>query len=324
MKVSVATDSLAKNDQLALWADLVCAHLVQVECRQIVDRQTFNGAISKLSLPGCDIAQIHAGGQTVSRTPYQISRTAEELFLVNIQRAGEGVVRQGGREVLLRPGDSALYSSVHPYELAFTEDFHQTVLIFPAAALRYLDHQIDRHCGLALPGESGASRLLVKLADALYESAEEVATESVASLVGAITQTVVGATPGLLGTKSRGLTGYHLAHVKEFILRYLDDPELSAVVIAEGTGISVSHLHRIFSVEAQTVMEWTWSRRLEACARDLADLAKVHHTVAEIAYRWGFNDCSHFSKAFRLRYEMTPTDWRREHIGRRRSPRSSG
>jgi AraC-like DNA-binding protein len=317
MKVSVATDSVAKNDQVAFWADLVCAHLVQVDCRQVVDQQAFNGAISKLSLPGCDIAQIHAGGQTVSRTPYQISRAAEEFFLVNIQRSGEGLVRQNGREVLLRPGDSALYSSVHPYELAFTGDFHQTVLIIPAAALRHVDRQIDRHCGVALPGDSGASRLLVKLVDALYESAEDVATESVASLVSAITQTLVGATPGL-STKSHGLTGYHLMHVKEFILRHLDDPELTAARIAEGTGISVSHLHRIFSVEVQTVMEWAWSRRLEACSRDLADLAKVHHTVADIAYHWGFNDCSHFSKAFRLRYDMTPTDWRREHVEQRR------
>lgn len=318
MKVSMATDSVAKNDQIAFWADLVCAHLVQVDCRQVVDRQTFNGAISKLSLHGCDIAQIHAGGQTASRTPYQISRAAEEFFLVNIRRSGEGIVRQRGREVPLRPGDSALYSSVHPYELTFSGDFHQTVLIFPAAALRYLDRHIDGQYGVALAGEAGTSRLMVKRVDALHETAEDVATESFASLVGAIMQALAGETSGG-SSKNHGLTGYYLMHVEEFILRYLDDPELSAVVIAEGTGISVSHSHRIFSVEVQTVMEWMWSRRLEACSRDCADLATVHHTVAEIAYRWGFNDSSHFSKVFRAHYEMTPTDWRRERVGQLRA-----
>jgi len=32
--------------------------------------------------------------------------------------------------------------------------------------------------------------------------------------------------------------------------------------------------------------------------------------ISEIAYRWGFNDLSHFNKAFRARFDMTPREWR--------------
>ena len=34
--------------------------------------------------------------------------------------------------------------------------------------------------------------------------------------------------------------------------------------------------------------------------------------ISEIAYRWGFNDLSHFNKAFRERFGRTPGEWRNE------------
>ena len=33
-------------------------------------------------------------------------------------------------------------------------------------------------------------------------------------------------------------------------------------------------------------------------------------SIEEVAYRMGFNDLSHFNKAFRARFGMTPRDWR--------------
>jgi AraC-like DNA-binding protein len=33
--------------------------------------------------------------------------------------------------------------------------------------------------------------------------------------------------------------------------------------------------------------------------------------VSEIAYRWGFNDLSHFNRSFRAHFAMTPREWRR-------------
>jgi len=33
-------------------------------------------------------------------------------------------------------------------------------------------------------------------------------------------------------------------------------------------------------------------------------------SVSEVAYRWGFNDLSHFNRAFRSRYGLPPRQWR--------------
>jgi len=50
--------------------------------------------------------------------------------------------------------------------------------------------------------------------------------------------------------------------------------------------------------------------RLEACARALRDPNQRLLNISEIAYRWGFNDLSHFNRAFRAHFDMSPGEWR--------------
>ena len=53
-----------------------------------------------------------------------------EDVLVSVQRAG-GLVRQDGREALLRPGELALYDAARPYTLTFDAPFAQAVFQLP-------------------------------------------------------------------------------------------------------------------------------------------------------------------------------------------------
>jgi AraC-like DNA-binding protein len=46
------------------------------------------------------------------------------------------------------------------------------------------------------------------------------------------------------------------------------------------------------------------------CRRDLADPALRHRPITDIAFAAGFNDLSHFSRAYRERYGCAPSDAR--------------
>jgi AraC-like DNA-binding protein len=59
-------------------------------------------------------------------------------------------------------------------------------------------------------------------------------------------------------------------------------------------------------------MKWLWRERLDRCHRELADPALRAQTIGETAYRWGFNDLAHFSRAFRERFGCSPRQWRRQ------------
>ena len=99
--------------------------------------------------------------------------------------------------------------------------------------------------------------------------------------------------------------------VRDFIDAHLSNPDLSPAVIAAGCHISIRRLHRIFANTQWSVCSWLRVQRLQKCHMDLADVGLNHVSITEIAFRWGFSDSSHFSKAFKEHFGMTPSDVRR-------------
>jgi AraC-like DNA-binding protein len=86
--------------------------------------------------------------------------------------------------------------------------------------------------------------------------------------------------------------------------------ELSPQLVADYLGISVRTLHLRFQQIGQTFGNWVLEHRLKACGAALRDPDQQALNISEIAYRWGFNDLSHFNKAFRAHFDMTPREWR--------------
>src|SRR5205814_8194034 len=112
--------------------------------------------------------------------------------------------------------------------------------------------------------------------------------------------------PSARQTPPTNLTRYHLERIKALIDSRLADPELNVGTIAAALGMSAGHVHRLFKGEAISLSHTIWSRRLEACSRDLLDPRLAGKTVSEIAYGRGFNDAAHFSRAFRERFGCSP------------------
>jgi AraC family transcriptional activator of tynA and feaB len=62
--------------------------------------------------------------------------------------------------------------------------------------------------------------------------------------------------------------------------------------------------------EGTSLSRHIWGRRLERCAEQLIDASLRCRSVSQIAVDNGSNDLSHFSKAFRQRYGMSPRAYR--------------
>lgn len=57
-------------------------------------------------------------------------------------------------------------------------------------------------------------------------------------------------------------------------------------------------------------MRYVWTRRLEKTQQDLSNPALMGVAVSDIAMKWGFNDLSQFSRAFKLKFGASPRAWR--------------
>lgn len=101
-----------------------------------------------------------------------------------------------------------------------------------------------------------------------------------------------------------------LRRVQAFIRRHLHDPRLSPRAIAAAHHISLSHLHRLFRDEGSTVSAFLRDQRLRRIRQDLSDPGLHGTPIHAVAARWGLTDPSAFSRAFRLAYGTSPSDYR--------------
>ena len=97
-----------------------------------------------------------------------------------------------------------------------------------------------------------------------------------------------------------------LSRTKQFIVDHLDDETLSPLKIAQAIGITPRYLHLLFEEVGVTVSQWIKERRLERCKDDIVNSLVTGKSITEIAYSRGFNHLSHFSKAFKHKYGVSP------------------
>jgi AraC-like DNA-binding protein len=96
-----------------------------------------------------------------------------------------------------------------------------------------------------------------------------------------------------------------------YIKSNLADEEITPNKIARAMGISVRYLHKVFQESGDSVCEYLRASRLETARMELADPRKSSVQIREIAHRAGFRSQAHFAAAFRQRYGVSATEWRR-------------
>ena len=95
----------------------------------------------------------------------------------------------------------------------------------------------------------------------------------------------------------------------EFALRHLTDPGMGTARISEATGLSPRAVQKAFLREVGlSPTMFVNERRLERSARLLA--VDDGRTITEIAFDLGYNDAAFFSRCFRRRFGVSPSEWK--------------
>lgn len=95
--------------------------------------------------------------------------------------------------------------------------------------------------------------------------------------------------------------------VKTYIRLHLRDPDLTIERIAGALACSKRYLHMCFADEGLSITEFIWIERLDQCRRELEEDTPSGRTITEVAFSWGFNSSSHFSRLFKKRFGAPPS-----------------
>ncbi|GMG82452.1 hypothetical protein LNKW23_16650 [Paralimibaculum aggregatum] len=97
------------------------------------------------------------------------------------------------------------------------------------------------------------------------------------------------------------------AAIDAFIDDHLDDETLDAATLCRSFHMSRATLYRLFS-EDGGIASHLAARRLDRIYGELARTPAGRGAVRRIAERWGYDNPTHFSRSFRRRFGIAPTD----------------
>ncbi len=225
------------------------------------------------------------------------------------------IVSDSGRELSIGPGEALITSLDRPVRLVSTgvaNSFYSITL--SRNVVEPLVPKLDDLLTGMPPAHGAGLQLLRGYVRMLLETpvlgpeAGAVVARQLAELVGLVVSPAKG---GAADIARGGVAAARLVAAKRAIIAGMETPGLSVARVAAQLGVSTRYLHMLFEGEGQTFGEFLAEHRLQLAYRRLKEPGQRHRRIIDIALDAGFADVRTFNRAFRRRFQQTPTDARR-------------
>lgn len=227
---------------------------------------------------------------------------------------GAGTAQHYGHDRPLREGDFILVDGSTPFTFRTEVPGELIALRVAPRVLRTFLPAPDPYCGRPLRSGDGLSEGIAQVVQSVLAQVESGLSPHFHSRIARnLLDTLATAFSMALSSTSQGspLLCSRNARVRLRVEQDLRDPGLSPATIAARLRMSPRYLRAIFATSGETVSAYVLRRRLEECARELADPKLSELSITEIAFGWGFNSAPHFTRSFRNRYGVSPREFRR-------------
>jgi AraC-like DNA-binding protein len=320
--------AMAPGERAEAIREVIWSSVVRVEITHQPDPRLIRtaGVISRVG--PLTVCSVRANATVVRRTPALTRDDMEPSVFVGLQVTGSSVVMQDGREAVLRPGDLALYDTTRPYTLLNRDGIHQHYFRVPRAELSLPSALLNLATAVPFSRRD-------PLADLTATCLRRIARQQARPAVSPTHDFQAAGRPGieLLRALIAARLGDHRTacqaadktlylQVMEYVRAHLGDQDLTPARVAACHHVSLRQLYKVLSRNGVHLGEWVRLQRLERCRAELADPRAQHRSIAAVAYRWGFPNAAHFSRAFKGAFGITPSDWRALHTGSGGSPRA--
>lgn len=303
----------------AAWNEAFAAQLDPAELLPF-DAEAFDADLYATSIGPVRLVRVRCGRGCLTRGTRHIRAATPRSYTFVMQARGHGMFAHYGHQADLREGDFTLCDSAAPYSYQVEAAAEMVMVRVPATVLKEHLPSPDYFCGRHLSASQGLTSTAAALAFDLCARTEKLLSEDFQARVARHLLELLATSYAMafesVSTASSVVSGRH-AKVRLYIEQHLRNPTLSPCSIAAGLKLSSRYLRMIFASSSETVSAYVLRRRLEECARQMSDPRWRGHSISEIAFAWGFNSASHFTRSFRDRYGAAPRDYRRAQIEER-------
>ncbi len=294
------------------WLEGVCRNFGRVDAEAIgVNRIDWRIGITQVS--GLAFAEVGGSSGRFLRTRNLLADACDDFVLITAI-SGDVIVTQGARSIGLRTSQMCLMNMSIEGAVSANDGHRFTATRIPSAALRGMCPQAEDRLYRPIDESQHIRELIVKysaLAASTAASLDAVGQQAMAGhmidLIALLLRT------GRDETQLAGERGYLAARlhaVQQHVLERLSDSGLTVGSIGQSCGLSPKQVQRLFERVGTTFTDFVLEQRLLLARRLLAGRAHQQEKIGTIAYMAGFGDLSYFNRAFRARFDMTPSEWR--------------
>ena len=303
-------DRVPASDRTDAWQDVLSQSYREWQVPQRLPA-TFYARVKQHDFAGAGIVETICDPCIGEHTRGQVRRDDELYVGVQLTTGGRERFKIGDSGVEVTSGDLVVWTTDQVVQFEVLERLHKVTLMIPWTLMRErLPERKKPPSGGKIESRTGVGSLLAvhllalsNQIDSLDQSVQASVSRSTLELLGIA---LSGQQPSTMFDASAAM----LQRVKDYILQHLHEEDLNPTRIAEANNISLRYLHMLFQRSDLTASGFILNNRLRVCRQALIDPAFQRLQISEIAFRWGFNSVSHFSRTFRERYGASPSDVR--------------
>ena len=309
----ISTQDVCPNHALSYWNDYVCKKLIDLEVSNSLKKQYFHGSFSVHPLDELHLCKITSKDNSVSRTKEQIAKSTDDYFLLLFQKSGESFLQQDGKLVHLLPDTWSFTDSTRPYQLNIQNEFEQLVIKIPRDLITYGTSYVTSNSASSMDNYNGLGKIIKSFVTSLGDEIDEIDTYTRKHLSSTLTQLLNDYFNAKFIKNNNTTTTNEMMvfRIKLFIEEQITNSDLSIQQIAKAFNCSRRQLYNIFTNENFTINNYIKDLRLKKSKSDLENKYLLKLSIAEIAYKNGYNDASTFVKTFKQKFGMPPGHFRK-------------
>lgn len=235
-----------------------------------------------------------------------IRRSRLDHWCLGVVTDGSIAVNSDQRGFNVGAGDLAMYSYAMPFA-GKLEAASYSSLFFSRDDYWDIAEELDRASQLSVKGPM--SQIIVDFILTVKKRADTLTVMDAAAVndaLGSLVRAMVRQTPATLEAARAPITAVQFDRVRRFIAENLKSPDLSPDMICAQLGLSRRNLYYLFEPHGG-VATYIKTRRLAACRSALLKSGE-RKLISSVAYDFGFTNMPAFSRQFRDRYGVNPSE----------------
>ncbi|MEL1251000.1 helix-turn-helix domain-containing protein [Aurantiacibacter gilvus] len=301
---SASTSAIDPAERIAFW-NAGSSRIGGVRAESISD--VFDAEVAHRRLDNMSVFRLCSTPHRVTMNP--LAPTRDAMLRLRYQQTGETLIFQGNKSVQLLPGDWMIIDPQQQQSAINHGDVSHLWLEVPCSSLQLTDLEAVHAMISPLPlNRTTGGNLRESMLHAITAPGD-MSQDEARDLARQLTSMFRKALDGLTGGRVPQSPRSDLAlRAREYIDRNLHDPDLSLDQIARALGCTRRYVHKTFD-GSETVSRYIWNRRLDLCRSRLEKQGEQSTTLTALAFDYGFNSSSHFSRSFRERFGTSPSSY---------------